>query len=238
MQRDDVRLSEERLLAGSGGVAVGARLRQRRLARPYQHVHAEGAAIACDHTADAAVAEDAERLVAHGRAHAALPMAGLERSHLLGDLAHRRQHQRPGQLGGGIGWRAGMLARRHHHAQPGAVGDIDVGIDAALADELELRQPVEQRRTDLGALADQHQRFGVAQPLRQDFIVLHMVGPDRDVVAGELAEGGKRAHGVVIVVEDGDFHGKPRRTIRYDQGGAICSATPQTSSRDRMARSD
>ena len=80
-----------------------------------------------------------------------------------------------------------MLVRRHDHAEPRAGVDVDVRIDAALADQPELGQALEQRRADLRALADQHQRLGVLQPLGQHVDVLDVVVPDRDVVAGELA---------------------------------------------------
>ena len=56
-----------------------------------------------DDPADPPVAVDAERLVAKRCPDAGLPAAGLQRRHLLGDLAHRGKHQPPGQLGGGVG---------------------------------------------------------------------------------------------------------------------------------------
>ena len=121
------------------------------------------------------------------RADADLPGAGLQRRHLLRDLPHRGEDQPPGELGGGIRRRAGMLARRHDDAEPRAGVDVDVRIDAALADQPELRQPLEQRRADLRALADQHQRLGVLQALGERVDVLDVVVPDRDVVAVELA---------------------------------------------------
>src|SRR6516165_951474 len=64
--------------------------------------------------------------------------------------------------------------------------DIDMRIDAALADEAQLRQPYNQRRADRGALADQHQRLDVGKPRRERVGVLDVVVPDRDVVPGEL----------------------------------------------------
>ena len=82
---------------------------------------------------------------------------------------------------------SGVLARRHDHAEPRAGVDVDVRIDAALADQPQLGQPLEQRRADLRALADQHQRLGVVQALGQRVDVLDVVVPDRDVVARELA---------------------------------------------------
>ena len=56
--------------------------------------------------------------------------------------------------------------------QPRAGLDVDVRIDAALADEPEIGQALEQRRADLGALADQHQHLGVAQALGERVDVL------------------------------------------------------------------
>ena len=91
----------------------------------------------------------------------------------------------------------------------GAGFDVDVRIDAALRDESQLRQPVEQRRLDLRALADEHQRFGGLQPLGEALGVLHVVVPHRDVVAGQLPEAVQGAQRVVIVVEDRDLHALP-----------------------------
>jgi hypothetical protein len=86
-----------------------------------------------------------------------------------------------------------------------------IRIDAALADELQLRQPLEQRRADLRALADQHQRLDVAQSRRERVAVLHMVVKDAYVVLRQLAEDAERPHRVVVVVEDRDLHGWNRR---------------------------
>ena len=99
-----------------------------------------------------------------------------------------------------------MLAGGHDHAAPGAGIHVDMREHAALADELELGQPVEQRRADLRALAYQHQRFGILQPLAQSVHVLYVIIPDLDVVACQFAETAKRAQSVVIVVEYRDLH--------------------------------
>ena len=96
----------------------------------------------------------------------------------------------------------------------GAGVDVDVRVDAALADQPQLRQPLKQRRSDLGALADQHERLGVAQPLGEHVDVLDVVGPDRDVVPGQLGEAVERAQRVEVVVEDRDLHGDRRRCVR------------------------
>jgi hypothetical protein len=59
---------------------------------------------------------------------------------------------------------------------------------------------------DLGALADQHQRLDVLQPLGELVVVLHVVVPHLHVVRGELPEARERWDGVVVIVEDGNFH--------------------------------
>ncbi len=84
-------------------MTVGARPLKRRLARPHLYLHAERLAISGDDGSDPAVAIDAERLVAQRVTDADLPMAGLQRRHLLRYRAHRRQHQPPGEFGRGIG---------------------------------------------------------------------------------------------------------------------------------------
>ena len=66
--------------------------------------------------------------------------------------------------------------------------DIDVRVDAALADQLELWQSLEEGGGDFGAFADQHQGFGVGEALGEDVNVVGVVCPDLYLVAGELAE--------------------------------------------------
>ena len=99
-----------------------------------------------------------------------------------------------------------MLARRHDDAEPRTGVDVDMRINAALADELEVGQPVEQRRADLRALANEHQRLRVGEPRGERIGVLDVIVEDRHVMAGKLAEAGQRPHGVVVIVENGDFH--------------------------------
>ena len=111
VQRKHVASFEEISLAGGGLVAVGAGLRECRLARPYQHVHPERLAVAGDDGPDPPVTIDAERLAAQRMADADLPFAGLERRHLLRNGAHRGQDQAPGEFGGRVRRRIGVLAR-------------------------------------------------------------------------------------------------------------------------------
>ncbi len=100
-----------------------------------------------------------------------------------------------------------MLVRGQDDAEPRTGIDVDVRIDAALADELEPGQALEQGGADLGALADQHQGLGVFQARGQRIGVLDVVVPDRDFMAGQLAESIQSAQRVVIVVQYGYFHG-------------------------------
>ena len=52
-----------------------------------------------------------------------------------------------------------MLTRRYYDTELRTGIDVDVRVDAALADESKFVQPMEQRRANLGPLAYQHQRF-------------------------------------------------------------------------------
>ena len=212
VQRQHVGLFEKRLLAGGRSIAFGARLRHRRLARPELYRHAEGFAVFGHRAADPAVAENSERLAAQRRTDADLPGPGLERGHLLRNLPHRGQRQAPRQFRGGVARRAGMLAGGHDDAEIGAGADVDVRIDAALADEFEPREPFEQRCADFRALADQHQRVRILEPVGQDVDVLDVVVPDLDLVAVKFAKTVEGADRVEVVVEDRDLH-KPHLPI-------------------------
>src|ERR1022692_4672732 len=91
--------------------------------------------------------------------------------------------------------------------EPGARVDVDVRVDAALADEPEVGKPSEQLVADLGPLADQHDGIRVGQPLGQNVGVLDVVRPNGHVVAIELGKGVEGADGVEVVVEDRHLHG-------------------------------
>jgi hypothetical protein len=106
-----------------------------------------------------------------------------------------------------------VLARRHDDAAARTGLDVDVRIDAALADEFELGQAFEQVGLNSRALTDEHQAFGVLEPRRQRVGVLHVVVPDHNLVTRELAEAGKRAQRVEIIVEDRNLHA-PRSARR------------------------
>ena len=83
-------------------------------------------------------------------------------------------------------------------------------VDAALADEPQLRQSTQEWSADLGALANEHERFALAQSLGERVDVLDVIVPDLDVVPRQLREAVESAQRVVVVVEDGDLHrGRP-----------------------------
>ncbi|MEZ5395068.1 MAG: hypothetical protein R2724_19915 [Bryobacterales bacterium] len=170
------------------------------------HAHAESPTVAGDNASDTAIAVDPESLPAQRVSDADLPFPGPERRHLLRDLSGRRKDQSPGKLGRRIGRRAGVQARRHHDAQPGTGGDINVGVDASLADEFQLTEPLEQWGLDLRPFPYENQRFGVLQTVSQLIEILGVVIPDFDVVVFQLLEAGKRAESVVVVIQDGDLH--------------------------------
>ncbi len=99
-----------------------------------------------------------------------------------------------------------MLARRDDDAELRAGIDVDVRVDAALADEPELSQPFQQRGADLGSLADQHEHFRVLQAFGQRIDVLHVIVPDSDLMSGKPGETVQRAERIEVVIENGDVH--------------------------------
>src|SRR6266446_821968 len=102
-----------------------------------------------------------------------------------------------------------MLVRGHNNAEPRTGINVDMRIDAALADELQPGQAFQERRPDRCAFANQHQRLGVGEAARECIDILDVVVPDGNVMAIELAEARQRAYGVMVVVQDGDFHEMP-----------------------------
>ena len=98
-----------------------------------------------------------------------------------------------------------MLVRRHNHAAPGAGVDVNVRIHAALADQSELVETVEQRSLDLRPLADENECLSVFEALGKRRDVLQMVIPDFDLMRVQLPETGKGPQCVELVVENRDL---------------------------------
>src|SRR5207344_1361051 len=98
-----------------------------------------------------------------------------------------------------------MLARRYNDTELRTGIDVDVRVDAALADEPELVQSMKQRRADLRPLTYQHKRFRIPQSFGQRIDVLDVIVPDLDLVTCQLFEAVEGAKRVVIIVKNGDL---------------------------------
>jgi hypothetical protein len=99
-----------------------------------------------------------------------------------------------------------MLARRHDHAASRARVDVDVRIDTALTNQLQLVEAFEQRGPNLRSFADEDQDLSVSQPFRERLDIPRAIVPHGDVMACKLLKTGEGAQRVVIVVEDGNSH--------------------------------
>jgi hypothetical protein len=91
-------------------------------------------------------------------------------------------------------------------AQQSACIDIDMRVDAALADQAEIAQPLQKRSTDLRAFPDEHQCLAIVQPLSELVDILYVIVEDRYVVAEQLVEAVQRAERVEVVVQDRNPH--------------------------------
>jgi hypothetical protein len=156
VQRDHVRSREHIVKRGELHIErFGAFLGQVRIVD--EHVHAERARAARDLAADAAGADQPERLAVDlGAAKlAALPLAGAHGAVRSGDPPHAGEQQRKRQLGG----RDRVAGRRveHRHAELRRGSDIDrVDADARSPDHLEPRRVLQRLTRDLRGAADDH----------------------------------------------------------------------------------
>jgi hypothetical protein len=177
----------------------------RALAPPAHDPHPECPAHLGDDTADPAVGVDAQRLADHGGADRGLPLAGLEALDLLRDMAQRGENEPPRQLRGVI--RQPRSRSAHHDALFGARGDVNViDVAAGLADELERLHLLGRRPGKRRALLQQDDGVRSVQTRRELCGILHRVAVGHDVVALELRKAGERAKGILVVVQNGDFH--------------------------------
>ena len=117
-------------------------------------LHAEGAGALGHQAADAAQAEDRERLLEELDAHelAALPLVRVHGGVRLGGVARAGEEEAHGLLGGGHDVRRRSVA--DDHAAVGGGGHIDVvDAHARAADDLEVRARLDDLARDLGARA-------------------------------------------------------------------------------------
>jgi len=82
-----------------------------------------------------------------------------------------------------------------------------VGDHADLGDHAQAVEAIEQRASDRGPLAQQHEHLGIFQTCGQRVHVLGVILPDRDVLTRHLLEGVERADRVLVIVEDRNLHG-------------------------------
>jgi len=196
--------------------------------RPDEHVHPERGAIAGHELPDPPVTVDAQRLSGQRAADPRLPIPSLQRRDLLWDLAHRGEYERPRQLGRRVGGAVGVEVRAHRHPKSRTRFDVDVRIGAALADQAQVREAVQQRCADLGPFADEDQRVEAPKPLGEDLGVLHMIGEDGDLMARQLLKARQRAQGVQPVIEDRDLHRHRPRRVDGDRLPSTSAARAQT----------
>jgi hypothetical protein len=97
-------------------------------------------------------------------------------------------------------------ARSRADAEPGARSDVEVRVDASLADEPQRGQSLEERRSDRGSLPDEDQRLGRREAARELVHVVGVIREDRDVVPTKYGEARQCAQRVVVVIEDRDAH--------------------------------
>ena len=99
-----------------------------------------------------------------------------------------------------------MLIGRDYDAVLGTGIDIDMRIDAALADQLQFGQAFDQGAADCGPLAEEDEGFGFAQPLCKGGRVMQMVGVDRNIMAVQLGKAGEAAQRIVPIVQNSNAH--------------------------------
>ena len=157
------------------------------LAPPDDDLHAEGPAVAGHRAADAAVAEDAEGLAPRGCA----PRRSASGRRAATPPAGGSGGRRPGPVpqvssAVGVGRRPGVEVGGDHDPQPGAGLDVDVGVDAALADEAEARAAARAARRRSAVRSRMRTRASVSGSRTARHVdIVEVVVPDRDLVAGQ-----------------------------------------------------
>ena len=204
IEAEHIDFTEEGLPAGSSLMAIARGGLARCLAAPDHHRHLEGLSVAGQPLTNLAVAPDAQRLTAQPLAQIDLPLPRIQRLHRRKERAPRHEHQRPGEFGRCDG-RTPAFHDRYAMASTG--GKIEMrGNLAGLADQLEPREPSQQRFVDDRALARQHQSIGVGKAFGEDIRILFRLVIDRHLMAVEPGEAVQRTDDVLIVVGNHDVH--------------------------------
>ena len=162
--------------------------------------------IARDGLGDAPISVKAQRLTAQGPSDPKLPLSGFEALRLLRDLPITRHDERQRQFCCGVGRRVAVHVRAEHHTVPGAGRDINMRVDAALADEFQLRKSVQKILGDRCPFPEQNKALGLCHPISKAGRVGFVIGPDRDVMPGKLFETGQATQRVEPVVKNVNLH--------------------------------
>jgi len=213
MQAHHVGLLEECLPRRRGRPTVGGRGSPALVAAPHHHLHAERLRIARDQVPDLAIAPDAQRATLEHAAQAVefgvdgcrLPEPILQIVGIGHDLAAGRHDQCPRQLGRRDG-RTDAFRDRDAVFRRGRHVDV-AGYLARLRNQLQVRQPGQQCARKCGAFADQDEGVEGCQADRQLAQAAGRVIEHFDVVALQQTEAFEAAGGVLIIVENRNFHG-------------------------------
>ena len=177
MNAHDVRAREQLVLGHQGGADFGG-ARGGEILAPGDHLHLEGAADLGDPRAQRRRARRRPSVLPFRPSPTAhLPAAFARRAVLGRDTAEEGEDQSPRQLGRRVGKPGGAA---DHDLALGRRCDVDRGVAHARRDqELQPREPFEQRARKRRALAHGHHRVEVGEPLGHRLRVAQVVGEDR-----------------------------------------------------------
>ena len=99
-----------------------------------------------------------------------------------------------------------MLIGRYDNAATRARLDVDMRVNAALTDEPQGIQALEQRLTDLRTLSNQHENLRVLKARGEAVDILDVIVPDRYLMPVEFAKARKCTKRVEIVIENRNLH--------------------------------
>jgi hypothetical protein len=95
-----------------------------------------------------------------------------------------------------------MLIGRYDDSATRTRIDVDMRVDAALADEPKRIEPFEQRLTDLRTLSNQHQYLRVLEACSECVDILRVIVPDRYRVSFQLLKAREGTKRIEIVIEN------------------------------------
>lgn len=109
----------------------------------------------------------------------------------------------------------------HDDPEPVTRINVDVGVDAPLTDQSQVRRALQQRGMDLRPFADEDERFGIREPVRQFVGVVRVVVPNRNFVPSQFREAVECLERVEVVVKDRDLQRPPPLSFLSNQYGAM-----------------